>query len=75
MVRVLGVPDLGGMHPDGVEESAPVFAHIVGRYKRVAGFNEIGEVELFFRILRGPQRGLHSVWIEPRLLRVRRSKR
>jgi hypothetical protein len=32
-------------------------------------------VELFFRILRGPQRGLHSVWIEPRLLRVRRSKR
>jgi hypothetical protein len=54
-------------------EPAPVFQHIVGSYKRVRGFNRLGHAELSFRILHGASAGLHTVWIEPRLLRVRRS--
>lgn len=75
LVRVLAVPNLSGMHPAIRKESEPVFAHIVGTYKRVIDFDKYGHIELFFRIRTGPHRGLHSVWIEPHLLRVRRMRR
>ena len=73
-VRVLKVPDLSGMRPRVRRDSRPVFEHILGTYKRVFGFNELGWAELSFRILRGPHAGHHSVWIESGLLRVRRAR-
>jgi hypothetical protein len=73
-VRVVKVPDLSGMRPRGRRESRAVFEHIIGTYKRVVAFNSLGWPELSFRILNGPYSGLHSVWIEPDLLRVRRTR-
>jgi hypothetical protein len=74
MVRVLKVPDLSGMRPRGRRESLAVFEHILGTYRRVVAFNSLGWPELSFRILNGPHSGLHTVWIEPELLRVRRTR-
>ena len=73
-VRVVGVPDLTGMSPDGLAESLPVFRHLVGRYKRIKEFDEYGFAWLSFRIRRGPHAGLHWVGIEPWLLRRRRAR-
>jgi hypothetical protein len=70
VVRVIGAPDLKGMHPSTRRESLPVFQYLVGKYKRVVGFN-YGLIELSFRIRKGKHKGFHSVWIEPELLRVR----
>lgn len=73
-VRILKVPNLSGMPPRVRRHSRPVFEHILGTYKRVVGFNELGWAELSVRILRGPHVGYHTVWIEPELLRVRRAR-
>ena len=70
-VRVLGVPDLSGLDARGLKESLPVFEHIVGSYKRIVGFNKLGMAELEFRIRQGRNAGLHTVWIETHLLRLR----
>jgi hypothetical protein len=70
VVRVIGSPDLKGVSPSGRRESLPVFRFLVGKYKRVGGFNH-GLIELSFRIKKGKHKGLHSVWIEPELLRVK----
>ena len=75
IVRIVGIPDLSGMHPSARAESLPVFKHLVGKYKRVAGFDRYGHAELSFRIQRGRHQGYHSVWIEPDLVRVRRKRR
>ena len=72
MVRVIGVPDLSGMSAACRAESLPVFTHLVGKYKRVREFDEFGMAWLTFKIRNGPHAGLHSVGIEPYLLRVRR---
>jgi hypothetical protein len=69
-VRVLGMPHLPDWSPRARRESEAVFRHIVGTYKRVAGFNELGWVQLEFRIRAGSRRGLHTVWLEPHLLKV-----
>jgi len=74
VVRIVGTPDLGDMSEDARRESAPVFEHLLGRYEKVAGITDLGLVELSFRIAAGPHAGLHTVWIEPHLLRVRRSR-
>ena len=74
VLKVLKVPDLSGMRPEGRRESLAVFEHILGTYKRVVAFNSLGWAELSFRILNGPRSGLHTVWIEPELLRVRRTR-
>jgi len=71
LVRVLGVPDLSGLDPRGRKESLPVFKHIVGSYKRIAGFNSLGMAELEFRIRKGRNAGLHTVWLETHLLKLR----
>lgn len=72
VVRVVGVPDLSGMAPECQAESLPVFRHLVGKYKRVTEFDEYGLAWLMFRIRRGPHAGLHTVGIEPWLLKLRR---
>jgi hypothetical protein len=73
-VRVVGVPDLSGMSRAGLEESLPIFRYLLGKYKRVAEFDRNGLACLSFRIREGRHRGLHSVYIEPGLLRVRRGR-
>jgi len=73
-VRVVGLPDLSSMAPEQRAETQPVFAHIRGTCKRVRGFNQFGLIELTFGILRGPHRGLHTVWIEPHVLLVQRRR-
>jgi hypothetical protein len=74
LVRVVGIPDLSGMHPESQRSSLRVFRHIVGRYYRIDEFDEYGFAWLYLRIRRGPQRGLHIVAVEPLLLRKRRKR-
>jgi len=50
-------------------ESRPVFEHLLGTYRRIAGFDAHGHAELFFRIRGGRAKGMHWVAIEPFLLR------
>ena len=73
-VRIVGVPDLSAWRPEQRAETEPVFEHLVGRYQQVAGFDRYGHVELEFSIRKGEHAGLHWVWIEPYLLRVRRTR-
>lgn len=73
-VRVVGVPDLTRMSPACLAKSLPVFRHLVGKYKRVAEFDEQGMAWISFRIRKGLHAGLHSVGIEPWLLRKRRAR-
>jgi hypothetical protein len=63
------------MSPLAQAESRPVFAHIVGTYRRVAALNELGWLELSFQIRKGPHAGWHTVWIEPELVRIRGARR
>jgi hypothetical protein len=74
VVRIVGVPDLSGMHPDARGESERVFRYLVGKYKRIAEFDERNEAGIWFRILKGPDAGIHWVSIEPFLLRKRRPR-
>src|SRR5437016_13345014 len=67
IVRVVGTPDLAGCPP----ETHRVFRRLVGTYRRVLGFDKLGNADLVFRIRAGRDRGLHVVGIEPRLLKSR----
>jgi hypothetical protein len=67
-VRVVSVPDLSGMRQPDRRSTEAVFRHIRGTYKRVASFDSYGCAEIYFSILGGRHRGLHSVAIEPYLL-------
>lgn len=70
-VRIVGVPDLSsGMAPECVAESRPVFEYLVGRYKKIAHFNELGLAWFDFSIPGGKLKGLHGVAIEPFLLHL-----
>jgi hypothetical protein len=70
IVRVVGVPDLRRMHPDARTEIEGVFRHLVGKYKRIDGF-EWGEARLDFRIRSEGPGHSHTVWIETHLLKRR----
>ncbi len=73
VVRVMGIPDHAGWTSAQTKFSLGVFRHIRGSCKRVAGFDQYGHAELFFAIRGGKNRGLHSVALEPWLLRVQRA--
>lgn len=75
LVRITGIPDLSGMSPDCIAESLPIFQRLVGKYKRVRGFDEYGCAEFSF-VMRKPngENGWHTVWIEPFLLHVPQRK-
>jgi hypothetical protein len=70
IVRVVGAPDRAEL----AEESVPVFERLIGSYRRVAGFDEYGHVEISFKFRGGPEAGDHTVWLEPHFLRVRRPR-
>ena len=74
-VRIVGVPDLSGMSKDCLAESLPVFQYLVGKYKRVMGFDEYGCAEFSFIMYhRDAERGWHTVWVEPFLLHIPQSR-
>lgn len=69
-VRIIGRPDLSNI-PDLTRADADAISDfLLGKCKRVHAFSEYGHVELNFRIRGGPLKGLHTVWIEPRYLKV-----
>jgi hypothetical protein len=74
-VRIVGVPDLTGMAPVCIKESLPVFQHLVGKYKRVASFDQFGCAWIDFAISKGKSRGMHGVAIEPFLLHIPQARK
>jgi hypothetical protein len=74
IVRVVGIPSLDGMTQSSQRKTRAVFQHILSRVKRVQSIDERGLVELQFKILNGPLRGLHIVMSEPHLLRMQRGQ-
>ncbi|HEY9841564.1 MAG: hypothetical protein ACAI44_30820 [Candidatus Sericytochromatia bacterium] len=75
IVRIVGVPDLSGMRPDCLEESLPVFEYLIGKYKRVSGFDDYGNAEISFRLRNDEGYLWHIVWLEPWLLQVPQSRK
>ena len=74
-MRIVGVPDLSGMSKDRLADSLPVFQYLVGKYKRVMGFDEYGCAEFSFIMYhRDAERGWHTVWVEPFLLHIPQSR-
>ena len=71
IVRIIGVPGLAGMSPDGLAEALSAFQYLVGKYKRVCGFDQYGCAEFSF-VMRhnNGERGWHFVWVEPFLLHI-----
>lgn len=51
------------------KESEPVLHYLKGKYKKIRSFNDIGWAEIEFRIRQGQLAGLHTVWLEPTLLK------
>lgn len=68
-VRVCAVPDLSGISDDARRETAAIFRFAVGRAFPIQGFDDVGLAELELRIPVGENRGLHTIWIEPYLLK------
>ena len=73
-VRVVGAPELKGMSRAALRETRAAFHHLVGTYRKIDSFDRDGLAEIFFRVRRGPLAGLHSVAIEPFLLRRKRER-
>ena len=73
-MRVVGTPELGDLPADDPLGTRAVFAHLLGSYRRISGFDAYGHAELRVRIRGGACAGLHWVWLEPALLRRRRRR-
>ena len=69
LVRIVGLPNLSGMSTRTRRESEPVFRYLKGKYKRIFSFSPNGLAEIEFRIRKGKFSGLHTVWLEPYLLK------
>jgi len=74
VVRVVGVPPLSGLTEASRRDCLPVFRHLVGTYRTIAGFDALGFAEIFFRIRDGVKQGMHWVTIEPYLLKRREER-
>lgn len=68
-VRVCAVPDLTGMSGEGLKESVPVFKYAVGKCFYIDSFDQYGFAEIDFGIPTGQFKGMHSIVIEPYLLK------
>jgi hypothetical protein len=74
-VRVVGVPELPTAPPDDELQTPAVFDHLRGTYRRIADFDGLGNARIELRIRQPTElAGLHTVWIEPWLLRKRRRR-
>jgi len=76
VVRVIGAPDFSN-RSDAVAkaEVKRVFGYIVGKYLRIADLKGDHGAELEFSISRGRDAGIHFVWIEPWLLKLRQPRK
>ena len=74
VVRVVGVPELTGMSEATRRDCLPVFRHLVGTYRTINAFDELGFAELSFEIRSGKHRGMHWVTLEPYLLKRREGR-
>ena len=75
IVKVIGIPDLSGMSKECIKESLPIFKYLCGKTKKVTGIDkQNGLIELSFRILKGKNKGLHSIFIEAFLLEKNNDK-
>ena len=74
VVRVMGLPDHSCWGLAERRFSRGVFRHLRGTCKKVASFDQYGFAEIFFSIRIGKNRGIHSVALEPHLLRVQRKR-
>jgi hypothetical protein len=74
VVRVVGAPELKGISGAALREARAAFRHLIGTYRTIDSFDRYGFAEIFFRVRRGRLAGLHSVAIEPFLLRRKRAR-
>lgn len=70
VVRVFGVPETTYWGPHLIKGSLPVFKYLVGKLYKVDSFDEYGCADIYFTIPHGRFRGMHSVAIEPHLLKL-----
>ena len=74
VVRIVGVPELSGMTEASRRDCLPVFRHLVGTYRTIAGFDALGFAEIFLKIRTGEKQGMHWVTLEPYLLKRRQER-
>ena len=71
-VLIKGIPDaLSEFLPDQKEDLYPLFLSLVGKYKRIVGFNEFNMAEIEFKLRNNGNWVYHTVWIETCLLRLK----
>lgn len=68
-VEVQAVPDLSGMSETSLKETLPIFEYAVGKRYIINWLEENGLVQLDIEIPKGSHEGLHSIFIEPWLLK------
>jgi len=73
-VKIVGMPDLSQMSRACRKESQSVFEYLQKKYKRIKSFDEHGFAEIEFRIASEADHSIHTVWIEPHLLKRKRHK-
>ncbi len=74
VVRVTGLPDTSSWTASQKDFSLYVFTSLVGKYKKIHDFDELGMAELTFRLKQGDTWEYHTVWLEPYLLRLRQRR-
>ena len=74
VVRITGCPKLSRMNKKGQRECLPIFQYLVGKYKKVSGFDQYHCLEIWFNIRDGKYKGRHWVAIEPNLVKVKSKK-
>ena len=57
------------MAPDCIKESKSVFRYAVSKYFYITGFDELGYARIEVPIQFGIHKNLHTIWIEPHLLK------
>jgi hypothetical protein len=68
-VRLCRLPDLSGMSKNGIVESIPAFRFAIRHSARISYFEDDGLVCLNLLIPIGLHKGVHSIFVEPYLLR------
>jgi len=70
-VRIIAIPDFSWVKQDEIRmERERVFNHILGQCKKVDDFDQYGFAGMTFKIRKGIDAGIHSVYLEPHFLLV-----
>lgn len=73
-VRIVGLPEVSDWTREQKDFSLSVFEYLVGKTKKIAGFNDLGMAEIEFRRKEGGEWVYHTVWLEPYLLRLKQAR-